>query len=78
MNVELSQGSHFFHNLTSFNVKYFALPFSEDYQIDWTWLKQQKTVVEKKFVHHVKLVSPLEIKVDGRGGRGVILKSKGK
>lgn len=77
MNVELSQGSHFFHNLTSFNVKYFALPFSGDFQIDWAWLNLQKTVVKKKFVHHVKLESPLEIKVDGRSGRGVIYKSIG-
>ena len=35
MNVELSQGSHFFHNLTSFGVAYFSVPFTGPYKIDW-------------------------------------------
>ncbi|MBL7033626.1 MAG: hypothetical protein ISR91_05715 [Candidatus Delongbacteria bacterium] len=41
INVELSQGSHFFHNLTSFNVCYFSLPLTGRYQVDWEWLDRQ-------------------------------------
>lgn len=74
MNVELSQGSHFFHNITSFRVLYFSLPFTGSFKIDWNWLEQKETVYETDFVKHVKLSSPLHIKVDGRTGRGVILK----
>lgn len=72
MNVELSQGSHFFHNLTSFGVSYFSIPHFGDYQIDWDWLNRHNSVSEGQFVRHIKLPAPLKIRVDGRTGRGVI------
>jgi len=75
MNVELSQGSHFFHNLTSFNVPYFSIPFSGKYSIDWDWLSEQELISETDFVKHVKLSAPLLIKVDGKTGRGLIIKN---
>lgn len=74
MNVELSQGSHFFHNLTSFSVCYFSIPFSGDHQIDWDWLKDQIPEEETEFICHVKLNFPLKIRVDGKNGWGVIYK----
>jgi len=74
MNVELSQGSHFFHNITCFRVLYFSLPFTGNYKIDWNWLEQKETVYETDYIKHVKLNSPLQVKVDGRTGRGVIIK----
>ena len=74
-NVEYSQGSHFFHNLTSFQVKYFSVKLSDQFRIDWDWLKRQKVENETNFVRHVTLDFPLQIKVDGRNKRGVILKS---
>jgi Pyruvate phosphate dikinase, AMP/ATP-binding domain len=72
MNFMLSQGSHFFHNITSFRVLYFSVPHWEKYEIDWNWLKRQNAVSETEFVRHVELCSPLTIKVDGRTSRGVI------
>lgn len=74
INVELSQGSHFFHNLSSFNVSYFSLNYDGEFAIDWEWLNQQKVVRETNFVKHVKLESALKIKVDGKTSRGVIKK----
>lgn len=74
MNVDLSQGSHFFHNLTSFKVSYFSVPFSGKYKIDWEWLDKQGIIEETQFVRHARLFSPLQIKVDGRSGCGVINK----
>ncbi|MCX6173893.1 MAG: hypothetical protein NTZ27_03965 [Ignavibacteriales bacterium] len=74
INVELSQGSHFFHNLTSFNVSYFSITFDGDFKIDWDWLNKQTVITEKNFVKHVKLSKSLKIKVDGRKSRGVIQK----
>ncbi len=73
--VELSQGSHYFHNIINLGVKYFTLPFNSPYQIDWEWLKKQPVLEETAFVRHVRLRRPLRIKVDGRKGRGVIYKS---
>lgn len=74
INVELSQGSHFFHNITSFQVLYFSIPFNESSKIDWQWLGKVQTVEDKKFIKHVRLIKPLLVKVDGRTGRGVIRK----
>ncbi len=75
INVELSQGSHFFHNINSFNVSYFSINYDEKFKIDWNWLNEQEVVNEKIFVKHVGLKNSLLIKVDGRTGRGIIWKS---
>jgi hypothetical protein len=74
MNVELSQGSHFFHNLTSFNVSYFSLHHQLNSKINWDWINEQKLVKETTFVKHVRIDKPLNIKVDGKTSQGVILK----
>ncbi len=68
----LSQGSHFFHNITSFKVFYFSVSPWDRYKIDWDWLSRQHVVRETGFVRHVRLLSPLKIRVDGRTSRGVI------
>ncbi|MBU3928443.1 MAG: hypothetical protein KKB74_11610, partial [Bacteroidetes bacterium] len=72
MNSELSQGSHFFHNVTSFRVLYFSVPYSGEYPINWDWLNSQHIETETEAIKHVRLQQPLSIKVDGRSGRGVI------
>jgi len=70
----LSQGSHFFHNITSSKVLYFSVSHSGQFRIDWEWLDRQRAVRETEFTRHVRLPSPLGIKVDGRTNRGVIFK----
>ncbi|MCX5800829.1 MAG: hypothetical protein NTX17_05515 [Candidatus Eisenbacteria bacterium] len=72
MNFLLSQGSHFFHNITSFRVFYFSVEHLDKYKIAWDWLARQTVISEDKFVRHVRLSRPLRINVDGRSGRGVI------
>jgi hypothetical protein len=69
----LSQGSHFFHNVTSFKVLYFSVGQWDKDRIDWEWLKEQPVVKESEFVRHIRLASPLTVKVDGTAGRGVII-----
>jgi hypothetical protein len=73
-NVELSQGSHFFHNLISFRVSYFSFSSDEISKIDWKWLEDQNVLEDLKYVKHIKLEKPLKILVDGRKGRGVVKK----
>jgi len=75
MMQEMSQASHFFHNITSFQVSYFSVPFREHKKIDWDWLYDLDTVEETIFIKHAKTKNPLIIKVDGRTGKGVILKN---
>ena len=72
MNVELSQGSHFFHNLTSFQVFYFCVSHTGKYAINWEWLKAQPCEEESTHLRHVRLANPLDIKVDGCSGKGVV------
>ncbi|MDX1389924.1 MAG: PEP/pyruvate-binding domain-containing protein, partial [Acidobacteriota bacterium] len=72
MNVELSQGSHFFHNIASHGVPYFMVHHDSRTGIDWEWLRAQKAAAETSFVRHVELDRPLTVKVDGRSGRGGI------
>lgn len=75
MSHEMSQASHFFHNVTSFQVSYFSVPFSNRNDFDWEWLNSLKLIEETENIRHVKTETPLIIKVDGRTGKGVILKS---
>lgn len=72
MNVEPSQGSHFFHNLSSFRVSYFTLHHEGQFRIDWEWLKAQPLIRETEHVCHVRLDQPLTVRVDGRTARGLI------
>lgn len=75
MNVEPSQGSHFFHNLSAAGVPIFTVPLSGRARIDWEWLERQTLVSETARVRHVRCDAPLDIRVDGRSGRGVIRSS---
>jgi hypothetical protein len=68
----LSQGSHFFHNITSFRVFYFSIGAEDQRKIDWEWIQRQPVVQETDHVCHVRLSSPLKIRVDGTTSRGVI------
>jgi len=75
LRVTPSQGSHFFQNLTSFNVGYFTVnPADGDGALDWEWLDAQAPVSETAHVRHLRFALPLTIRMDGRHGRGVILK----
>lgn len=72
MIVDLSQGSHFFHNLSSFQVGYFAVEHHGRYRIDWNWLDRQDVIEEKALTRHIRLRTPLTVKMDGRHSRGLI------
>lgn len=74
LTVEASQGSHFFHNLSSFQVVYFSPPRGRGQGVDWNWLEAQAPAAEMPLVRHVRLSRPLRIRVDGRTGRGLVLK----
>ena len=73
MNIELSQGSHFFHNLSSFRASYFMVRHDGPFPINWDWLNRQPVVHETALVRHVRPSAPLSVRVDGRSARGVIV-----
>ncbi|MBR1838084.1 MAG: phosphoenolpyruvate synthase [Bacteroidaceae bacterium] len=73
--VDPSQGTHFFQNLTSFGVGYFTInPFRGDGYFDEALLNALPAEEETEHVRVVKLPAPCVIKMDGRRGRGVVMK----
>lgn len=73
--VESSQGSHFFHNLTSMRIKYVKITHGQESDfIDWEWL--YSTPVRERTKHCVltELDSSMDMRFDGRTGFGAILK----
>ncbi len=72
MNVELSQGSHFFHNLSSFHASYFMVRHDGPFPIRWEWLNAQPVISESELVRHVRPAAPVSVRVDGRSSRGVV------
>jgi CheY-like chemotaxis protein len=75
MEVDPSQGSHFFHNITSFRISYFSVnSVTGNGFIDWAWLRSVPVVEEKDYVRHICLDNPVVVKVDGQQNKGIILK----
>jgi CheY-like chemotaxis protein len=74
--VEPSQGTHFFHNLTSFGVGYFTInPYvAGDGIFDEAFLNAQPAAKETKFLRRVRFEKPVVIKIDGKKNIGVALK----
>ena len=76
-NIEPSQGSHFFQNLTSFGVGYLTVTPEVDggiYNVDF--LDSQSAFIETEFVRVVRFENPLQIGIDGLKNIGVVLKPK--
>jgi len=75
--IDPSQGTHFFQNLTSFRVGYFTInPYINEGYYDVDYLDKQKVIYENSFLRHVRFDSPLEVMIDGKNHRGVIMKNK--
>jgi hypothetical protein len=73
--VDPSQGSHFFHNLTSMGIAYLTVsPHGGSGRLDWSWLDRQPLVAETEFVRHVRPAEPIQVRIDGRSSQGVVLK----
>jgi hypothetical protein len=72
--AEPSQGSHFFHNLTTMGIPYMSQAPGD--RIDWDWLRARPQVEKLGPVVVVRPEMPVRLKVDGRGGRGVLLEAE--
>lgn len=73
--VDPSQGTHFFQNLTSFGVGYFTInPFKGEGWFDESYLNQMPAIEETEYLRHVRMESPMIIKMDGKRSLGVVMK----
>ena len=70
MDVEASQGAHFFHNISGNGVLYLSVHHGAEPGIDWDWLRARPPGRETRYLRHLELPGPLDVRVDGRSGRG--------
>jgi len=69
-----SQGTHFFHNITSMGTSYLTVgPNKKDF-VDWGWLQGLPVEEETAYVRLVRCLSPFTVKIDGKASRAVLLK----
>jgi hypothetical protein len=70
--AEPSQGSHFFHNITTMGINYISVSTDRKSFIDWEWITSLPVNGETSHVAHIQLEKPIIIKVDGRKLRCVM------
>jgi len=73
LRADPSQGSHFFHNITSLDISYLTASADGQDFIDWDWLKRQSAETTTSHLKHLKLDRPLTIKIDGKKSQAVII-----
>ena len=71
MKVDPSQGSHFFHNITSLGIPYVTVTEGQDF-IDWEYLKEVVPVRETTFLKHLSFEEPFIIKIDASTAKCVM------
>ena len=76
LSAEPSQGSHFFHNITTLGINYITVAEASEGRLDWDWLASQPRLNETDYIAHIRLDEPLTIKVDGRESTCVILNDR--
>jgi hypothetical protein len=74
LNADPSQGSHFFHNITSLGISYLNLVENGKDFIDWRWLETLPVAEATEHVKHVNLERPITIKIDGKTSRAALMK----
>jgi CheY-like chemotaxis protein len=73
--VTPSQGSHFFQNLTAFQIGYFTVnPDAGEGSVDWQWLTDQPTVEEDGCVRHLQFAQPIRVVMNSRTSQGAVFK----
>ncbi len=71
--IEPSQGTHFFHNLTSFGVGYFTIdPSHPEARYDSAMLDSRQAEYDDGRIRVVRFPSPLTIAINGRHGTGIV------
>jgi CheY-like chemotaxis protein len=72
LKADPSQGSHFFHNITSLGINYVTISNTNKDFLNWNWLTSLPVTDETTFVAHVTLEKPFVLKVDGRSSQCVM------
>jgi hypothetical protein len=70
--TSLSHGTHFFHRLLSNHVLYMSVEHDGRGRINWDWLDEQEAIWESRNVRHVRVLIPLEVRIDCATRYGLI------
>jgi CheY-like chemotaxis protein len=73
LKAESSQGSHFFHNVTTLGINYITVPPHCESYLDWERITNFPKIHETNYIVHARNSHPFKIKVDGRKSECVIL-----
>ena len=73
LKADPSQGSHFFHNITSLGISYLNTSEGGEDFVDWNWLRSLSAKKQTPHLKHVALKKPLTIKIDGKQSKAVII-----
>lgn len=74
--IEPSQGTHFFQNLTSMGVGYFASDTRLGDRLDVDWIENNaEEITAGKYVNTYRFASPLTIRINGLKAQGVVTKT---
>jgi len=73
--IDPSQGTHFFHNITSFGIGYFTInPYINDGYYDLDYLADLPSISGQDEVRHIRFTRDLRVEIDGKTNKGVIYK----
>jgi hypothetical protein len=71
--MDPSQGTHFFHNMTSAGIGYFSLAEEDGSSyVRWSLLEGLPGERLRPWLRHVRLKEPLDIRMDGHTQRGLV------
>lgn len=76
IHADPSQGTHFFHNITSLGISYITLAGQSKGFIRTGWFSSLPSRNETEFIRHIKTEVPLIIKINGKTSRAVILSNE--
>lgn len=74
MDVDPSQGTHFFHNIVSLGIGYLTVMtgrFNEF--VNWDLIDRHKPIEETAYLRHYRLENPMDIRLDGRSGQAMLI-----
>jgi hypothetical protein len=75
ISVVPSQGTHFFHNMTSFGIGYFTVNSRDgDNMLDFSWLDAQEACGQTNHIRHLRFDQPIDVTMSGKTRFGVIMK----
>lgn len=73
--IDPSYGTHFMHNVISLGIGYFILNhITKEGEINQDWFNSRKDQAETKYLKHIVLKKPLDIRIDSKTGQGFVLR----